>query len=289
MDTGKRPLKILLQSTIPYAKDDWHIGRFSLLADTLRSFGHDVTCRDREPGSLGVDPVLSTLSRSQYHELWLFGADFKNGLAPGDAKGINGFFRMGGGLLTARDHEDLGLCLRELEGVGKANFYHSAHMEPDASRHVADDHETPAISWPNYRSGANGDYQRIQPVPPAHALLLRDDGQAISYFPAHPHEGAIGVDQCGAMARVIAYARSEASDRVFNLIAALDPVAAGRGRALVHSSFHHFADYNWDPRLSKPGFVTEAEGDGMLLEPRAQDDIRTYVRNAAEWLARKEE
>ena len=29
--TAARPIKILLQTTIPYAQDDWHIGRFHLL------------------------------------------------------------------------------------------------------------------------------------------------------------------------------------------------------------------------------------------------------------------
>ncbi len=29
------PSKILLQTTIPYTENDWHIGRFSLLRDHL--------------------------------------------------------------------------------------------------------------------------------------------------------------------------------------------------------------------------------------------------------------
>ena len=40
-------IKILLQTTIPTVEDDWHIGRFSLLARHLRDEGHDVTARDR--------------------------------------------------------------------------------------------------------------------------------------------------------------------------------------------------------------------------------------------------
>jgi hypothetical protein len=30
-----KPIRILLQTTIPFAEDDWHIGRFSLLRDEL--------------------------------------------------------------------------------------------------------------------------------------------------------------------------------------------------------------------------------------------------------------
>jgi hypothetical protein len=42
--------RILLQTTIPYTADDWHAGRFSLLAQALRDRGHAVTARDRATG-----------------------------------------------------------------------------------------------------------------------------------------------------------------------------------------------------------------------------------------------
>ena len=57
------------------------------------------------------------------------------------------------------------------------------------------------------------------------------------------------------------------------------------GRGIAESSFHHFADYNWDKSHGAPSFVTEPEGDGMKTEPRAQEDIRRYVLNLAFWLA----
>lgn len=58
---------------------------------------------------------------------------------------------------------------------------------------------------------------------------------------------------------------------------------ASRGAA--HSSFHHFADYNWDTRKGAPSFVTEPEGTGMSSNARAAADIRAYVANLARWLA----
>ena len=42
--------RILLQTTIPDVADDWHVGRFSLLADELRRAGHEVTARNRDAG-----------------------------------------------------------------------------------------------------------------------------------------------------------------------------------------------------------------------------------------------
>jgi hypothetical protein len=52
------PIRILLQTTIPYTEDDWHVGRFSLLKEHLASLMDaegrplvEVTARDREaPG-----------------------------------------------------------------------------------------------------------------------------------------------------------------------------------------------------------------------------------------------
>jgi len=60
----------------------------------------------------------------------------------------------------------------------------------------------------------------------------------------------------------------------------------GEGRAVAHSSFHHFADYNWNPRSGCPSFVTDPEGDQVRVDANALDDIHAYVGNLARWLAR---
>ena len=72
------PIRILMQTTIPFAADDWHIGRFSLLRDELSSLKdeagnslYDVTTRDRESDAAGDDPILSTLDTTDFKELWL--------------------------------------------------------------------------------------------------------------------------------------------------------------------------------------------------------------------------
>jgi hypothetical protein len=86
-------MRILLQTTIPFAEDDWHIGRFSLLAAHLRGCGHKVDARDREPCSDGHDAVITNLARTSYHEMWLFGADVDNGLSLREVEGIDAFRR----------------------------------------------------------------------------------------------------------------------------------------------------------------------------------------------------
>jgi hypothetical protein len=57
------------------------------------------------------------------------------------------------------------------------------------------------------------------------------------------------------------------------------------GRVIAQSTFHHFADYNWNVANGCPSFVTEPEGDGMQTEPSALADIHAYVRNLVTWLA----
>src|SRR6266576_4071746 len=162
------PTRILLQTTIPFTEDDWHIGRFSLLRDHLSSLKdetgnqlYEVVTRDREQDADGNEPLLSTLDASHFDELWLFAIDTGNGLAEADCQGITRFRQRGGGIFTTRDHQDLGTSLCTLGGVGRAHFFHSRNPEPNPSRRVPDDPYTTTISWPHYHSGANGDYQTI--------------------------------------------------------------------------------------------------------------------------------
>src|SRR5438874_7692954 len=253
------PIRILLQTTIPATEDDWHVGRFSLLGEHLRGLkdrqGHalcEVTARDRETNPAGDDEVLNRLDATDFDELWLFAVDNGDGLTVADCQGITRFRQRGGGLLSTRDHQDLGSSLCTLGGVGRAHFFHSRHQDPDESRHERDDRDTKEISWPNYHSGSNGDYQRVTAVEPVHELLLNPNNASgvIEYFPAHPHEGGVGVPDGEEHARVIATGESQVTHRPFNLIVAFestrDQHGNSLGRAVAQSSFHHFVDYNWD-------------------------------------------
>jgi hypothetical protein len=289
------PLKILLQTTIPAVADDWHVGRFSLLRSFLQAqvdqYGNSlftVTARDRS--GLGLDPILSTLDTSEYDELWLIGVDDGGGLAVAEREAILRFHRRGGGLLITRDHQDVGASVNDLGRVGAAHFFQCRNCEIDESRHVTDDTETPSISWPNYHSGRNGDFQRITPVAPAHPLLRcrTSDSGLVEYLPAHPHEGAVGVPRDERHAQVIATGRSSITGRSFNLVVAFERVqdehGASLGRGVAQSSFHHFADYNWDVRKSCPSFVTEPPGVAVSEHPSRLEHVQAYVRNVAQWL-----
>lgn len=293
-----KPLRILLQTTIPATEDDWHIGRFSLLAQHLGSLKDEagralceVTARNRETNEAGDDAVLSRLDATDFDELWLFAVDTGDGLTTADCQGITRFRQRGGGILSTRDHQDLGSSLCTLGGVGRAHFFHSKHPDPDATRHARDDQDTKDISWPNYHSGSNGDYQLVTTVAPEHELLRNTSSPSgrVAYFPAHPHEGGVGAPDGESSARVIATGMSQATQRPFNLIVAFekeqDEHGNTLGRAVAESSFHHFVDYNWDTSMSCPSFVAEPPGDQLSREPEKLEEVKAYVRNLALWLA----
>ncbi len=295
-----KPINILFQTTIPSTEDDWSIERFSLLTNYIASLKDQdgnplcqITARNRESDGDGNDPILSNLGDSDFDQLWLFAVDVGDGLTEKDRAGIAAFHQRGGGLMATRDHQDLGSSICNLCGVGVAHFFHSQNLDPDESRHCNDDIYTKAISWPNYHSGRNGDYQKITPTQPLHPLLKNPASPSgvIEYFPAHPHEGAVGIPAGEEYGKVIATGKSLVSDRDFNLAVAFEwpkqPDGKSWGRGLAESTFHHFCDYNWDPDFGCPSFVEETPGKGIKTEPRAIADIKTYVRNLVIWLTPK--
>jgi hypothetical protein len=285
-DPTVRPPNILIQCSIEWDADNWHVGRFSMLADELSRWGR-VVARNRVPDSSGVDPVLEGLDRGDFDEVWMLGVDGGAALSAAECNSLNRFHRGGGGVLTARDHANMGMWLRALEGVGSANFFHeSTCWEPDPSRRCPDDLGTPSIGWPNYHSGRNGDVQPVSAVLPIHPLLRNPDkaSNRIEWFPAHPHEGAVCPPPGDPRARSVARGRSLSTGRTFDLVVAFDRTPEARGRAVAHSSFHHFADYNWDTSKGAPSFVSEPEGDAIRRDPHLIDDIRTYLKNCVEWL-----
>ena len=275
-----KPLKILLQTTIPFVEDDWHIGRFSGLARSLSALPDvEVTARDRATPAGTDDPVIASLDRSDFDELWLFAVDTGDGLTAAECEAISRFRQRGGGMMVTRDHTDLGSSICLLGGVGAAHFFHSRNLDPDESRRCRDDHDTTAIDWPNYHSGANGDFQVLRVAGEPHPVLA-----GVTRLPAHPHEGAVGAPADDPSARVIATGFSQASGRAFNLAVAFERGPDG-GRAIAQSTFHHFADYNLDPSKGAPSFVAEPPGDGFAREPAALAETYRYFENLARWLA----
>jgi hypothetical protein len=284
-----QPINVLLQTTIEPAENDWHIGRFSMLRDYLSSLTSpdgtpifQVTARDRDPVGAS-DSVLSSLDRSNYDELWLFAVDVGNGLNDEDRAGITRFRARGGGVMITRDHMDLGCSICDLGAIGAAHVFHTHNAGPTIP--PPDDTGTPAIQWPNFHSGPNGGTQRVEAVQPVHPVM-RDSGSptgAVTYLPAHPHEGAVIAPASAHHARVIATGKSLASGKRFNIAVAFERTST-EGPAIAESTFHHFADYNWDARRGSPDFVSETPVYELPDSP-AMSSVHRYVRNVALWLA----
>ncbi len=289
---SEKPIRILLQTTIATTSDDWWIGRFDMLRTFLSEQTDaegaplfEVVARDRDaPGE--PDSVLSTLDTNDFDELWLFAIDTGDGLTKEDCAGIGRFRHRGGGMMVTRDHMDLGSSICTLGGVGKAHHFHTRNLDPDEARRLIDDTVTTDISWPNYHSGANGDLQKVTASGAPHPVLLDPASPigVIRTLPAHPHEGAVSAPADEPTARVVATGTSKTSGKVFNLAVAFEP-ADGDGPAIAQSTFHHFADYNWDPSAGAPSFVSEPPGDEVVRDPAALNDTHRYVRNMALWLA----
>lgn len=293
----KKQSKLLLQTTIPYTEDDWHIGRFSMLAQHLSGLTDEngeplykILLRDREVDAEGSDPVLRTLDESDIDQLWLFAVDTGDGLVKEECSAILRFLGRGGGLLTVRDHNDLGSSLCGLGTIGIAHYFRSRHPDPDGSRNQRDDNITLNVDYPNYHSGSNGNFQRISASD--HPLFRRGDGTLVEYFPAHPHEGGIGAPVEAGHAAVVATGTSASTNRSFNLVVAFESHTDGDGsnwgRAIAESSFHHLVDYNWNITMGCPSFLEELPGNEYEREPEKLDDIKQYVTNAAAWLNRIE-
>jgi len=285
-------INILLQTTIVPTADDWSIARFELLSSFL-SRQQDaagkalfaVTARDRATADR-IDPVLATLHESDFDEMWLFAVDTGQGLKPPECEAISEFRRRGRGLLVTRDHMDLGTSVCNLEGVGAAHQFHTKNLDARFPLE-RDDPYTMTIDWPNFHSGANGDFQQVEIVGNLHPVLVDESSPTgtVRFLPSHPHEGAVRVPE-NENARVIAAGHSKVTGRRFNLSVAFE-ATSGKGRAIAESSFHHFADYNWDPRRGCPSFVDEPPGDAILRAPAALASVQTYVRNVASWLGQR--
>jgi hypothetical protein len=80
--------KMLLQTTIPFAEDDWNVSRFSLLREALVADGHEVVARNEELDADRNDRLLARLPNSDFDQLWLIAADTGDGLTRAESDAI---------------------------------------------------------------------------------------------------------------------------------------------------------------------------------------------------------
>jgi len=275
---------ILLQTTIPDAFDDWNIRRFSKLAATLAET-HSVTKRNLQRSEDGIDETLVNLAEHGFDQVWILGVDGGEGLNSTEVAGLSRFWSAGHGLLIARDHSDMGACLLDVGPIGHAHYFHSKNQDPNESLRCRDDQDTLSIEWPNYHSGPNGDFQTIEVLKPDHPLVWNAETKhVLQEFPSHPHEGSVGVPPGCSNAELLVRGTSKVSGAKFGEVVAFEECKE-HGRGVAESSFHHFADYNWDPRLGCPSFVTEQCSSQVLRNPNRLGDVQAYIQNLGRWLS----
>jgi hypothetical protein len=256
--------RILVQTTLREGEGEWQIERFSSLVNLLRSEGHTVTARNRQPNADASDPVLSSLDISEFDELWLFAADRGNGLAPDDVRGILRFRERGGGIFAARDRENIGVSLLNLGSVGIVNHFRTYNRRLRRRAPRVTFHSIPVES----------DYQRIIPLEPVHELLRsqRLPNGVIEYFPGPVHESALSVPPYAPFARVIAVTANGHTGRAANVAVAIDEERCndGRrcGRAVATACLHQFANGRWNRHGDEPS-----------------ESFKDFARNIARWLA----
>lgn len=268
--------RILLKTTLPYARDDWHIRRFSMLHLQLSAITDhsgnalfEVIAHDRRDDGEGNDLDLHSLFEQGIEQLWLFAVGCLRGLSPADIEAIDYFRQRGGACLIARNATDTANCLSQFDIIGTA-------FSPQKL---------------SYYSGADGDYQEIQyNAQNLHPILQKAQGQRLHYLPAHTQEGELQIPvDCEDFAQVIAQGYCQQHHQPFNLAIAIEQTADvygyTLGRAVLDASFQRFTDYNLDPRFGCPSFLSLPSGNAMLTHPQAREDTNTYFCNIALWLA----
>src|SRR5262245_65910329 len=108
----------------------------SELTDANGNHLYTVLARDRENMANGDEKILSTLDQSDVDQLWLFGVDVGGGLSDNDCAAIGRFRQRGGGVLTFRDHQDVGISFCTLGRIGAGYHVPTKHQKLDSARRM---------------------------------------------------------------------------------------------------------------------------------------------------------
>ena len=282
------PTQALLLSTIATDPSDWHIGRFSLLGEMIRSAGleldsaFDLTISDYPKDQAQREALQVDLSSGRFGQIWLIAPDMDNGPDQGFFRALESAVKVGSDLVIARDHTDLGSCLLELQGclndVGQTQTFQRSWPDLPQDREYADE-ACAAIITPCVVTGQNGGVQicRQRADHPLLNFASMIPGHLV--IPAHPHEGVIR--PVGASQTVLLSSFSITSGR--EQTTAIVDESPGRGMVLHHSTFHHFADYNLDVSAGAPAFVLDPPSSQIADSPVLSNDIKAYVRSVVHY------
>ena len=162
------PTQALLLSTIATDPSDWHIGRFSLLGEMIRTAGLELdssfvlTIGDYPKDDAQREALQGDLRSGRFGQIWLIAPDMDNGPDPGFFLALESAVMAGSDLVIARDHTDLGSCLLQLQGclndVGQTQTFQRSWPNLPQDREYADE-ACAAIITPCVVTGQNGGVQ----------------------------------------------------------------------------------------------------------------------------------
>ena len=207
-----------------------------------------------------------------------------DGLSPGDAAGIVRFRERGGGVLTARDHQDLGSSLSASARSAASTTSTPTTPSRDAQR---DDQDNPDISWPNYHSGANGDYQPVFVVEPVTTCCDRPEGQRSHRVVPRPPARGIGRRRRNAVRAGRRPGRSTVTGRTSTWrspsTARRPPTAApGPRRGVLHVP--PLRRHELGHRRRRAVVRDRPAATRSSAIPLGSTTFKDYVRNIARWL-----
>ena len=282
------PTQALLLSTIATDPSDWHIGRFSLLGEMIRTAGLELdssfvlTISDYPKDDAQREALQGDLRSGRFGQIWLIAPDMDNGPDPGFFRALESAVMAGSDLVIARDHTDLGSCLLQLQGclndVGQTQTFQRSWPNLPQDREYADE-ACAAIITPCVVTGQNGGVQICRQRADHPLLKFASIIPGHLVIPAHPHEGVIR--PVGASQTVLLSSFSITSGR--EQTTAIVDESPGRGMVLHHSTFHHFADYNLDVSAGAPDFVLDPPSSQIADSPALSNDIKAYVRSVVHY------
>ncbi len=254
----------------------------------------------------------TTLSKSKYDVLFLFGSYSSGSLPAAEISVIEDFMDAGGGVFATGDHQNIGryLCgsikrvgeMRRWTGPSAGGTDRISTNDPGANNIFEFNDQADDIGqkiYPAYHSVSGG---AVASEP--HYLLQHPTKNVIEVLPDHPHEGecilpasvadasvwpkdgsgndvepelvALSMNYGGAFPGKAAISQP----RSFGAIGAYDGHETDDeiGRIVVDATWHHFVNVN---------LIATADGPGIAGNPDTYDRVNTYFRNIADWLMPK--
>ncbi len=302
---------VVTDSFLDFSVNDFGLSDFINTLKTSTIHGMTPIVKTAHRGGAAADYpgfvfTSTTLSKSQYDVLFLFGTEDAGSLPATEVAVIEKFMDDGGGVFGTGDHLYLGreLCgsvkrlkdMRRWNGPSASTNQRLSTNDPGTNNSFEFIDQSDAIPQKIYPA-----YDTTTNLP--HFLLQHPTKNIIEVLPDHPHESECLVpvsvsssdwpkDSSGGdvAPELVALSMSYGGGfpgkspidvpRSFGAIGAYDGHETDDcvGRIVVDATWHHFINVN---------IIASTDGLGLVPNADAYDRVSTYFRNIADWLMPK--